>query len=168
MNFEDVIKERKSTRLFSSKSLEQDKIDKILNSARIAPTAKNTQPFKIYVIKSSEGLKKIDKCTLCRYKAPVVFLICGDENKSYIKDDKPMYDVDCAIVGTHMVLEATSIGVDNIWIEYFETSKVIEEFNLPNNLKPVCLLPMGYKAKLCPPSPLHKIRKSVETFTEYR
>ena len=168
MNFEELIRERKSTRLFSGKELEQDKIDKILDAARVAPTAKNTQPFRIYVVKSSEGLEKIDKCTPCRYKAPLVFLVCGDENKSYIKNDKPMYEVDCSIVATHMILEATNLGVDNIWVEYFDTNKAIEEFDLPNNIKPVCMLPMGYKAKLCPPSPMHKMRKSVESFTEYR
>jgi nitroreductase len=168
MEFEELIRERKSTRLFSKKELSQECIDKILESARIAPTAKNTQPFKIYVIKSSEGLKKVDKCSPCRYKAPVVFLICGDEEKSYQKDGIYMYQVDCSIVATHMILEATNIGVDNIFIEYFDTNKIIELFDIPSNLKPVCLLPMGYKAALCPPSPLHKIRKNIDSLVEYR
>ena len=168
MEYEKLIKERKSTRLFSNKEVEQEKIDKILEAGRLAPTAKNVQPFKIIVVKSEEGLKKIDKCTPCRYKAPVVLIVCGDVEKAYVKDDTPMYVMDASIVNTHMMLEATNIGVDNIWIEYFDTDKLINEFELPNNLKPVCLLPIGYKAKLCPPSPLHKIRKSIDKLVEYR
>ena len=168
MEFEDVIRERKSTRLFSKKEVEKEKIDKILEAARLAPTAKNIQPFKIYVIKSEEGLKKIDNCTPCRYKAPVVLLVCGDVEKAFVKDDNPMYVMDASIVTTHMMLEATNIGVDNIWIEYFDTQKIISEFDLPSNLKPVCLLPLGYKSKLCPISPMHKIRKSIDKLVEYR
>ncbi len=168
MEYEKLIKERKSTRLFSNKEVEQEKIDKILEAGRLAPTAKNVQPFKIIVVKSEEGLKKIDNCTPCRYKAPVVLIVCGDVEKAYVKDDNPMYVMDASIVNTHMMLEATNIGVDNIWIEYFDTDKLINEFKLPSNLKPVCLLPIGYKAKLCPPSPLHKIRKSIDKLVEYR
>lgn len=168
MDFEEIIRQRKSTRLFSNKELEQEKIEKILEAGRLAPTAKNVQPFKIYVIKSEEGIKKIDACTPCRYKAPVVFLILGDKEKAFIKDDTPMYVMDGSIVGTHMMLEATNIGVDNIWIEYFDTKKVIEEFDIPENLVPVCLLPMGYKSKMCPPSPMHKIRKSMDKLVEYK
>lgn len=168
MEYEKLIKERKSTRLFSNKEVEQEKIDKILEAGRLAPTAKNVQPFKIIVVKSEEGLKKIDNCTPCRYKAPVVLVVCGDVEKAYVKDDTPMYVMDASIANTHMMLEATNIGVDNIWIEYFDTDKLINEFELPSNLKPVCLLPIGYKAKLCPPSPLHKIRKSIDKLVEYR
>ena len=168
MEYEKLIEERKSTRLFSNKEVEQEKIDKILEAGRLAPTAKNVQPFKIIVVKSEEGLKKIDKCTPCRYKAPVVLIVCGDVEKAYVKDDTPMYVMDASIVNTHMMLEATNIGVDNIWIEYFDTDDLTNEFELPSNLKPVCLLPIGYKAKLCPPSPLHKIRKSIDKLVEYR
>ena len=168
MEFEKVIKERKATRLFSKREVEQDVLEKILEAGRIAPTAKNMQPFKIYVVKSEEGLKKIDKASPCSYGAPVVLVICGDKEKSYVKDDKPMYDVDAAIVTTHMMLEATNVGVDNIWIEMFKSDVLREEFDIPDNLVPVSLLPLGYKAKLCPPSPLHSIRKKLKDLVEYK
>ena len=168
MEFENIIRERKSTRLFSSKEVEQEKLDKILEAGRIAPTAKNTQPIKILVVKTKEGLEKIDNASPCRYKAPVVLLVCGDKEKTYVKDDYPMYAIDCSIVTTHMMLEATNLGVDNIWIEYFDSQKIIDAFDLPENIKPVCMLPIGYKAKLCPPSPMHKMRKSIDKIVEYR
>ena len=92
----------------------------------------------------------------------------GDTEKAFKKDSIPIYVMDSSIVATHMILEATNIGVDNIWIEYFDSDKLIREFDLPNNLIPVCLLPMGYKSKICPPSPMHKIRKSLDKIVEYR
>ena len=168
MEFEKVIKERRATRLFSKKEVEEEKINMVLEAGRIAPTAKNMQPIKIYVVKSEEGLKKIDKASPCRYGAPVVLLICGNKEKSYVKNGSPMYEIDAAIVTTHMMLEATNVGLDNIWIEMFDSEVLSKEFDIPENLVPVSMLPIGYKAKLCPPSPLHSIRKNLKDLVEYK
>ena len=168
MEFEKVIEERQSTRKFSDKRVEKDKLDKILNAGRIAPTAKNAQPFKIYVIESEDGIKKLDEATPCRYGAQTVLLVCGDYEKGYKKEEYPIYVMDVSIVTTHMMLEATNLGVDNIWIEMFDGNKLKELFNIEDNLIPVCLLPIGYKSKLCPPSPMHKIRKKIKDLVEYK
>ena len=168
MEFEKVIKERCATRSFDSRKIEQEKLDKILEAGRIAPTAKNIQPIKIYVVQSEEGLSKIDMASRCRYNAPLVLLVCGDKEKGYQKDDYPMYVMDVSIVTTHMMLEATNLGVDNIWIEMFDGNILRKEFDIPDNLVPTVLLPIGYKAKLCPPSPLHKVRKDLDKIVEYK
>ena len=168
MDFEDVIRERKSTRKFSDRKVEEEKLNKILEAGRIAPTAKNVQPFKIYVIQSEEGLSKIDKASPCRYGAKTVLLICGDKEKGYSKDEYPVYVMDASIVTTHMMLEATNLGIDNIWIEMFKGDILSKEFDIPENLVPVCLLQLGYKSKICPPSPLHKIRKNIDKLVEYK
>ena len=168
MDFENVIRERKATRKFSDKPVEQEKLEKILEAGRVAPTAKNIQPIKIYVVKSEDGLQKMDKATKCRYGAPIVLLVCGDKEKSYVKDGSPIYQMDASIVATHMMLEATNVGLDNIWIELFDGEILRNEFDIPDNLIPVCLVPIGYKSKLCPPSPFHKIRKDIDKIVEYR
>ena len=168
MEFESVIRERKATRKFSNKQVEKEKLDKILEAGRIAPTAKNLQPIKIYVVQSEEGLNKIDKSSKCRYGAKTVLLVCGDKEKSYVKDGSPIYQMDASIVTTHMMLEATNLGVDNIWIELFDGEILKNEFNIPDNLVPVCLLPIGYRSKLCPPSPFHNIRKNIKEIVEYK
>ena len=168
MEFESVIRERKSTRLFSDKEVEQEKIDKILEAGRIAPTAKNAQPIKIYVVNSKEGIKKIDKCSPCRYRAPLVFIVCADREKAFRKQEYSSYEMDASIVTTHMMLESTNIGLNNIWIGMFDEDKVREEFNIPENFNVISLLPVGYKSKLCPPSPFHNRRKSIEELVEYR
>lgn len=168
MELEKVIEERTATRKFSNKKVEKEKLDKILNAGRLAPTAKNVQPFKIYVIDSEEGIKKLDAATPCRYGAQTVLLVCGDHEKAYKKEEYPIYVMDVSIVTTHMMLEATNLGVDNIWIEMFDGNKLKELFDIPENLTPVCLLPIGYKSKLCPPNPMHKIRKKIENLVEYK
>ena len=168
MDFENIIRRRTSVRKFSDKVLEQAKLDKILEAGRLAPTAKNNQPFKIYVVNSEEGLAKIDKASRCRYGAKTILIICGNVDEAYHKGDYSTYEMDSCIVTTHMMLEATNIGVDNIWVESFDESILRKEFSIPAEYVPICLLPLGYKADDCPINPLHEKRKNIEDIVEYR
>ena len=168
MEFEDIIRKRTSVRKFSNIKLKQEELNKILEAGRLAPTAKNNQPIKIYIVNSNEGIEKLDKASRCRYGAQTILMVCGNKDEAYHKGDYTTYEMDSCIVATHMMLEATNIGVDNIWIEVFDENILREEFSIPNNLVPVCLLPIGYKAKLCPPSPLHKIRKNIQELVIYK
>lgn len=168
MNFEDIIRRRTSVRKFSDKSIEKEKLDMILEAGRLAPTAKNLQPIKIYVVQSEDGINKIDNCTRCRYGASTVLIICGNKDSAYHKGDYSTYEMDSCIVATHMMLEATNIGVDNIWIESFDSDVLRREFNIPYEFIPVCLLPLGYKAEDCPVNPLHDIRKDINELVEFK
>ena len=168
MEFEDIIRKRTSVRKFSERRLEQEKLDKILEAGRLAPTAKNSQPIKIYVVKSEDGITKIDKASRCRYGASTVLIICGNKEEAYHKGDYTTYEMDSCIVATHMMLEATNIGVDNIWVELFDENILREEFNIPTEFTPVCLLPLGYKTEDCPVNPLHDKRKKIEDLVEYK
>ena len=168
MEFENVIRERHATRKFTDQKVEKEKIEKILEAGRLAPTAKNLQPIKILVVNSEEGLNKIDKASPCRYNAQTVLLVCGNSKQAYTKGDYSTYEMDSCIVATHMMLEATNQEVDNIWVEMFDSNVLREEFNLEDNLIPVCLLPMGYKTEDCPENPMHNIRKDINDLVEYR
>lgn len=168
MSFEEIIRVRTSVRKFSDKKLEQEKLEKILEAGRLAPTAKNNQPIKIYVVQSEDGISKLDKASKCRYGAKTVLIVCGNKEESYHKGDYSTYEMDSCIVATHMMLEATNIGIDNIWIESFDENILRKEFNIPNEYIPVCLLPLGYKAEDCPINPLHDKRKSIEDIVEYK
>lgn len=168
MNFEEIIRNRISVRKFSNKKIETEKLDKILEAGRLAPTAKNSQPIKIYVVSSLEGLEKIDKSSRCRYNANTVLIICGNKGAAYHKGDYSTYEMDSCIVATHMMLEATNIGIDNIWIESFDEETLRKEFSIPSEYIPVCLLPLGYRADDCPTNPLHSVRKSIEEIVEYK
>lgn len=166
MEFEDVIRKRSACRSFSSRNIEENIIKSILEAGRVAPTAKNIQPQYILVARSENAIKKIDECTPCRYNAPVVLIVCGNKSLAFKKDDESTYVVDATIVATHMMLEATNLGIDNIWIELFDKEKLIQEFNLGDNI-PVCLIPIGYKSDGCPLSPLHNVRKDLNETVIY-
>ncbi len=167
MEFEEIIRKRTSVRKFSNRKLEEESLNKILEAGRLAPTAKDNQPIKIYVVQSEEGLEKIDKASRCRYGATTVLIICGNKDEAYHKGDYTTYEMDSCIVTTHMMLEATNINVDNIWVESFDEDILREEFNLPLEYTPVCLLPLGYKAEDCPVNPLHDKRKELKDLVEY-
>ncbi len=168
MEFEEIIRRRSATRKFSSQKVEKEKVDKILEAGRLAPTAKNNQPIKIYVVESNEGLASIDKASRCRYGAPLVLIVCGNKNEAYQKGEHNTYEMDSCIVATHMILEATNLNVDNIWVELFDENILREEFNIPSEIVPVCILPMGYRDSDCPINPMHSIRKDINELVEYR
>ena len=75
MDFEDVIIKRNSTRSFSDRKITKEELNKILEAGRIAPTAKNNQPIKIYIVESDIGLAKIDKASPCRYGSKTVLVV---------------------------------------------------------------------------------------------
>ncbi len=168
MEFEEIIRKRTSVRKFSNKKLEKEKLDKILEAGRLAPTAKNNQPIKIYVIESKEGIEKIDKASRCRYGAETILIVCGNKNDAYHKGDYTTAEMDSCIVATHMMLESTNIGVDNIWVEAFDEKILREEFGIPSEYTPFLLMPLGYKAEDCPINPLHDKRKALEDIVEYK
>ena len=167
MEFEKVIKERFATRSFKSDLISDELLNCILEAGRIAPTAKNMQPQKIYVVKSSEGLSKIDEVSPCRYNAPVVLLVCSDKSIAWSNGDYSTYEMDATIVATHMMLETTNIGLNSVWVEMFDKEKTKELFNLDENIKPICLIPIGYKEDNAVPSPMHTSKKSLEETVKY-
>ncbi len=168
MDFERVIKERFSTRKFKNEKVSDELITKILQAGNLAPTAKNYQPQRIYVVKSQEGLEKIDKASPCRYNAPICLIVASDKNVAWSKKDYSTYEMDACIVATHMMLEATNLGINSIWIEFFDSNIIKQEFDLKDNIEPICLIPLGYKADDFEPSPMHSKRKDLSEIVEYR
>ena len=167
MEFDKVIRERTAVRRFSSKKVNKSDIDKILEAGNLAPTAKNLQPHKIFIIESEEGLKKIDECSPCRYNAPVVILVCGDKNVAFKKSNYSTYEMDSCIVATHMMLETTNLGLGSIWVEMFDEKKIKELFNLDEDMEPICLLPIGYKDDEYTYSQNHLKRKDLDEIVKY-
>ena len=167
MNFEEICKKRESVRMFKSDMISEEDITKILEFGRSAPTAKNIQPQKIFVVKSEDGIKKIDECTPCRYNAPVVLLICSDKSIAWSNGEDTTYEMDATIVGTFMMLGATSLGIDNIWLKAFDKNKVREVFNLEENICPICLIALGYRKDEYKGSINHNNRKDLSETVKF-
>ncbi len=145
MDMLDLMKSRYSVRSYEPKKVEDDKLMKILEAGRIAPTAANMQPQRFLVIKSQEGLEKVNKAANT-YNAPIVIIICGDSEKVWKRpfDGKDMVDIDTSIATDHMMLEAQSLGLGTCWITYFKKDVIQSEFNIPQNIEPVSILIVGY------------------------
>lgn len=166
MTFNDLLKARYAVRNFSDRPIEMEKLNRILEAGRLAPTAVNEQPQRIYVLKSEEALEKVRG--ICKYalNAPVVLLICYDKNVSWkadkYGDDFDAGEMNVCIVTTAMMMEATELGIGTLWVRGYHTQDVIDTFHLPENIVPVCMLDLGYPAENSKPGPSHFSRLPLE------
>lgn len=164
MNFLDLAKSRYSVRSYSDADVEQEKLDRIVEAAMLAPTACNNQPQRIYLLHSADALAKIRSLTPCTYDAPAVFMICSDSSRSWHSPFDSGYEsgeMDASIVCTHMMLEAQELGLGSCWVLLFDPERIRSVFSLPENIRPVCLLPVGYPAESSRPASDHSRTRSV-------
>lgn len=170
MDFMELAAQRYSVRSYSDKPVEQEKIDLILKAAQLEPTAVNYQPQMIYVLKSEAAMDQINRLCRCIYGAPLVFLICSDERRTWKSQTERGYstgEMDCSIVCTHMMLEAWELGLGSVWVRLFDAKAVAKAFNLPSHIKPICLLPVGYASENSVPyAPWHDVYRKISDFTE--
>lgn len=167
MNFLQLTKDRYSVRSYDKRPVEQEKIDNILEAGNNAPTAKNLQPHRIYVIQSPENREKVKQCTNSHYDAPLFLLICYNEEESWFASGDASGSIDAAIVGTHMMFEVVEQGLGCVWVAAFNKERTSELFNLPDNIKPVAFFPIGYASADAHPNPRHTIRKKLEEIVTY-
>ena len=145
MNFLDNAKIRYSVRSYKTQKVEQEKLDLILEAARVAPTAANLQPVRLIVVQEKEGLAKIEKAANI-YNAPLAVIVCADHSTAWSRpfDKKQTGDIDASILTDHMMLQASELGLGTVWVCYFKPDILSQEFNLPANLEPVNILVIGY------------------------
>lgn len=163
MDFLSLAKERYSCRSFQDKEVEKEKIEKILEAGRVAPTAVNLQPQRILVLQDKDKLSKLSEATKFGWNAPVILVVCYDKNISWKRkyDGKDEGIVDASIVTTHMMLEAQDLGLGTTWIGAFDPEKVREVYSIPDNLEIVALLSIGYPSENALPSPMHSKRNEI-------
>lgn len=170
-DFNDISKMRRTVRKFSQTQVEAEKLERILEAGRWAPTAVNAQPQRILVLNTPESLDKVRQfCTfgydskyvelakecgsddkthnVYYYGAPLVFLVCWDKDSCWMhpQTGQSSGSTDATIVTTHMMLEAASIGLGTVWISYFDHDKARELLDIPENYEINCMLYVGYPA----------------------
>ena len=170
MDFLELVKARYSCKKFSEAPVEREKLEKVLEAGRLAPTAKNSQPQHIYVLESKESLALADKITPCRYGAPVVLAVAHDTENvfEYPGGAHNSGAEDAAIVATHFVLEAKALGLDTCWLNYFDPDKAKELLGLPKNEVLTILIDVGYADPSAKPLPNHDSRKPLSETVTYR
>jgi len=169
VNFLELAKERYSVREYKTDKIADETILQILEAGRVAPTARNYQPYKFLVINSEESLEKLKKGANV-YGAPLAIIICGDRDGVWVRpfDNKTSLDIDTTIATTHMMLQAQALGLGTCWINYFNPEIIRSEFNFPDNIEPINILAVGYSDSE-PESPdRHSTaRKPLDSFLVY-
>lgn len=170
MTFTELAEQRYSVRQYDSRPVEPEKIEEILKIGNMAPTAKNIQPQRIYVLQTEESLKKLAQITPMGYEAPVVLMIAyntDEEWKNPLQEGIHSGTEDVSIVATYMMLRATELGLGSCWINYFKNSEIEKAFQLPKNEKVVLLLPIGYPAQNAKQSSAHTSKKPLTDTVQY-
>ena len=141
MNVFEAIEKRRSIRSYESTPVPEEKLEKILEAARLAPSASNVQPRHFIVVTDKERRDTLAAGMFARFlkQAPVVIVACGDEKKS-----PKWYPIDVAIAVENMVLAATGEDLGTCWIGSFDETKVRDALRIPENLRVVVLLAVGY------------------------
>lgn len=144
MNFLELAKSRHSVRSYKDKTVEKEKLDCILEAARVAPTAANMQPVRLIAVQG-KGLERISKAANI-YGAPLAIIVCCDKTKAWTRpfDNKQTVDIDASIITDHMMLEAAGLGLGSVWICYFKHDVIKKEFNLSESVEAVNILAIGY------------------------
>ena len=166
--FLDLAKQRYSVRKFADKELTDGQINELLEAAKVAPTACNNQPQKIYVVRSAEGMAKLNTLSPCMYGAKVCFMIGYDKNLAAKVSDREGYcfgETDCAIVTSHIMLQAADMGLGSCWVGRFNPDETHKAFDLPENIVLCDLLPVGYSDM--GPSPRHETYRDQDETVEF-
>jgi nitroreductase len=150
MNFQELIQKRYSVRAYRPDPVEEDKLARILEAARLAPTAANRQPFRVIVVPTKgreEELRRIygrDWFT----QAPLVLAVCAVPGESWVRkyDGWNAAEVDATIAMTHIVLAAADEGLGTCWIAAFDPRAAREVLGLPPDVVPSAFTPLGYAA----------------------
>ncbi|OPX59737.1 MAG: malonic semialdehyde reductase [Methanobacterium sp. PtaB.Bin024] len=166
MEFEDLIQERYSVRSYQSRPVEDEKLEAVLDAARLAPTAANKQPFRLIVVKT-EGKK--DQMKRIYHgdwfsEAPLVICACSVKSESWTRRDGRNYvDVDVTIAMDHLILQATELGLGTCWIAAFDAEAAREILKIPEGVEPLLFTPLGYPADEIGP----KSRKELDELVHY-
>lgn len=149
MDFTKLIQQRYSVRAYRSDPVPDEVLQKVLEAARLAPTAANRQAFGLIVVHTAgrrDGLKRVYGRDWLA-DAPIVIAACGIPAANWVRRDGRNYvDVDVAIVMDHLILAAANEGLGTCWIGAFDPDAAREVFGLPEGVEPIALTPLGYPA----------------------
>jgi nitroreductase len=171
MDFVDLAQKRHSVRAYRSDEVEVEKLERILEAARLAPTAANKQAFQIIVIHTAGRESELQRIYGRGWfvQAPVVICACGLPEQNWVRRDGKNYnDVDVAIVMDHMILAAADLGLGTCWIGAFDPVAAREVLGLPEGVEPIAFTPLGYPADKSPADqPRPKTRKDRSDLVRY-
>lgn len=149
MKLKELIESRYSVRAYLSRPVEKEKVEYILDCARLSPSACNFQPWKFYIVTSRGKMAEIHQAYDREWfkTAPMHIIVCKDSSVSWKRtntDGKDFGDVDATIAAEHICLAATEIGLGTCWICNFNPDILTDALRLPDGIEPIAIFPLGY------------------------
>jgi nitroreductase len=150
MDVFEAIEKRYSVRGYKPDAVEDDKLAKVLEAARRAPTAANRQAFRMLVVHTAGREEELARVYGRRWltQAPLVIAFVAVPGEAWRRmDDKPYDEVDATIAMDHLVLAATALGLGTCWIAAFDPVAAREVLGLPDDVEPIAFTPLGHPDK---------------------
>ncbi len=150
-NIHDIIRNRRSVRAYKDNEIPKDVLQKVLDALRLAPSACNYQPWK-FIIVTDEAIKSklVTACKGQKFiaESPIVIVGCGYPQQAYpnMAGRGNSAEIDVTIAMDHLTLSAAAEGLGTCWIGAFSEKEVKEILNIPDTVKVVALMPLGYPA----------------------
>lgn len=168
MDLIETIKKRQSVRAFQSRPVEADKLQTLLETVNLAPSAGNLQGYRIFIIHAAQLKKDLAAAALGQEfiaQAPVLLLFCADRGRSgaqYRERGEQLYSLQDATIATaYAQLVAVELGLATCWIGAFNDEMVCQTLHLPKSLRPIALLPLGYATGGTEPTPRRPLSEMV-------
>lgn len=148
MDFLELAGNRYSCRKFTDQPVEDSQIALILDAARCAPTATNAQAYRLWVVKSPEGIQKVNQATKNGYGAGTILILGTDRARAWTRetDGHNFADIDAGIVGAHILFEVQQLGLGTVWVGRVDAGKLWELIPETRGYEIVGLFPIGYPA----------------------
>ena len=155
MDFQELIRKRYSVRAYKPDPVADDKLGRVLEAARLAPTAANRQAFRVFVVPTKGREEELRRVYGREWftQAPLVLAVCAVPGEAWVRkhDDWNAAEVDATIAMTHIVLAAAAEGLGTCWIAAFDPKAAREVLGLPPGVVPSALTPLGTAADAPPP-----------------
>ena len=167
MNVFDAIRTRKSVRRYLDKPIEAEKLTAVLDAGRLAPSASNRQEWRFIVVRDPTTRKQLAEAANRQSfigEAPAIIVACAATDGHIMRCGQPCYPIDVAIALDHITLAAVELGLGTCWIGKFDEKKVKEILSIPEEIRVVGLMPLGYPSD---PSPIEKRRLPLEKIVKY-
>ncbi len=167
MEFSELIQQRYSVRAYRADPVEEEKVQQVLEAARLAPTAANRQPFQVLVIHTQGRQEELARIWGPEFftQAPLMICMCAVRSEAWSRrwDGRNYGDVDATIAMDHLILAAANLGLGTCWIAAFDPVAAREVLGLPDEVEPLVLTPLGYPAD----QPVPKRRKPLSDLVRY-
>lgn len=160
MDVRQAIEKRHSVRSYQDRPVEEDKLSRVLDAGRLAPSARNRQPWKFLVVQEADRRRRLAELAEQTFlaEAPVVIAVVGTAPDYVMHCGVPADPVDCAIAIDHMTLAAVEEGLGTCWIGHFPQDACRELLGVPRSARIIELLPLGYPAE----AGKSKVRKTLD------